>query len=575
MKKTILALIATMNLIACENENGIFTQPENTFIAKGYSNIVETRTSFGNPTENKIPYKWSNGDFIWLGENRSNSITEDCEVANFKFEGGTAIIGTGHIFYNMTGTAKTAYVLAEQTADGNLGNDGDFGYAVLDEYNSFYLSHKTSYIWFNTTTNDADMPKLASIRLATNGVAIAGKRVFNFTTGEWEANIAESCSEITLNFEGGFKLESSYEAVMAAMVVLPSEVGGTELTVTYTFEDGRTFTETKNPTNDFVAGATARISTVINKENLVSADSELDYVLKVLTFEDKDVRFSPYLLDYADGWSGRDIEKWSDLIDDPQYGGPLTYADQMSAQYYWYDEGNTELFHLFPDNGGLFCFWGGGHAVSNYWGTGYSDDDRNVHIAKYYGQSYVDQWAGKPGADGALGWFLLQLMAPAAPHSGENFIVHYGYKDFFNYIENLPELSFADEQPRVIDHMYVTNTLYTLNQLHNGVKSEEGNSFGGNWTGLTEEAWMKIVAYGYRSPDADPLTDEADSEAEFYLVNGMNVVEDWQKWDLSGLGEVAKVRFNFLYSDEMGGRYGFTIPGYFAYDDVAVRFPKE
>ena len=86
---------------------------------------------------------------------------------------------------------------------------------------------------------------------------------------------------------------------------------------------------------------------------------------------------------------------------------------------------------------------------------------------------------------------------------------------------------------------------------------------------------MKIVAYGYRSPDADPLTDEPDSEAEFYLVNGMNVVENWQKWDLSGLGAVAKVRFNFLYSDEMGGRYGFTIPGYFAYDDVAVRFPKE
>jgi hypothetical protein len=40
------------------------------------------------------------------------------------------------------------------------------------------------------------------------------------------------------------------------------------------------------------------------------------------------------------------------------------------------------------------------------------------------------------------------------------------------------------------------------------------------------------------------------------------------------LGAVAKVRFNFHYSDEMGGRYGFTIPGYFAYDDVAVRFDK-
>ena len=59
------------------------------------------------------------------------------------------------------------------------------------------------------------------------------------------------------------------------------------------------------------------------------------------------------------------------------------------------------------------------------------------------------------------------------------------------------------------------------------------------------------------------------------MVQGENVVTDWQKWDLSALGEVAKVRFNFRYSDEMGGKYGFTIPGYFAYDDVAVRFPKQ
>ena len=169
----------------------------------------------------------------------------------------------------------------------------------------------------------------------------------------------------------------------------------------------------------------------------------------------------------------------------------------------------------------------------------------------------------------------MQLMVPIAPHSGKNFVVHYGYKDFFTYIDNLPELSFPDGKARVIDHMYVTNTNYTLNQLYNGVKSEEGNNFGGDWSGLTEDAWLKIVASGYDSEDADPATDEPTSEVEFYLVKGFNVVEDWQKWDLSGLGPVVKVRFNFLYSEEMGGRYGFTIPGYFAYDDVAVRFDCE
>ena len=297
----------------------------------------------------------------------------------------------------------------------------------------------------------------------------------------------------------------------------------------------------------------------------VEPKEELPYELRILTFEDEDAKFYPYTLDYA----GVDITTWSDLIDSPQYGGPLTYGDFMSAMYTWWDENNTELMHIFPDNY-AYCFWGGGHAISNYWGEGYSDEDRDIHIAKYYGEDYVTDNAGN---DQMLGWFNLQFMTPVPAHSGDNFCIHYGYKDFYSYIENLPELSFADGEARVIDHMWVTNTNYTLNQLYNGVKSEAGNSFGGNWEGLTENAWLKIIAQGFDDIDADAYA-EPISELEFYLVQGMNVVTDWQKWDLSELGAVAKVRFNFAYSDEMGGRYGFTIPGYFAYDDIAVRFDK-
>ena len=308
----------------------------------------------------------------------------------------------------------------------------------------------------------------------------------------------------------------------------------------------------------------------IVKLSVVAGEWIEELEIRTLTFEDADAQFEPYWLDYAYDWSGKEITTWSDLIDDPQYGGPLTYADYMSAMYTWWDEGNTELCHMFPDNY-AYCFWGGGHAISNYWGEGYTDEDRDVHIAKYYGQDYVDQWAGQPGADAFLGWFSVQFMIPVAPHSGDNFCVHYGYKDEGSYIENLPEWIFYDEVPRVIDHMWVTNTNYTLNQLCNGVKSEEGNTFGGNWSGLKDDAWLKLVAQGfddvYADADAEPI-----SEVEFYLVNGYNVVDDWQKWDLSELGAVVKVRFNFLYSDEMGGRYGFTIPGYFAYDDVAVQY---
>ena len=575
MKRSrLLMLIATVVALAsCESVNVEVstTADADTLIVAGYSS-AETRTAFGEPDDNTIPYTWTTGDYIWLGNNRSSALTEDTTLAHFAFKGGTAVVGTGHIFYNMTGQAKGANVLAQQSADGNLGNDGDFGYATLDEYNTFYLEHKTAYVWFDTKSEDSDMPKLMSITLATESAAIAGERLFNFADDEWASATTNGSASITLNFDGGYELHSANEGIMAAMVVLPAEVAGTTLTVIYAFEDGSIFTEQKTPSKNFTMGATQRIATTINKGDLVveTPEDNLDYELRVLTFEDKDAKFEPYYLDYAYFWSGKEICTWSDLIDDKQYSGPLMYGnDSMDAMYYWYDEGNTELYHMFPDNY-AYCFWGGGHAVSNYWGAGYADEDRNGHIAKYYGEDYVNQWAGKPGADGALGWFLLQLMTPVPAHSGDNFCVHYGYMDDYSFIENLPEWTFYDCEPRVIDHMYVTNTIYTLNQLYNGVKSEEGNSFGGNWTGLTEDAWLKIVAYGFENVDDD----EPVSEVEFYLVKGLNVVEEWQKWDLSELGAVAKVRFNFLYSDEMGGRYGFTIPGYFAYDDVAVRFDK-
>ncbi len=561
MKKGLLFIMTVALFVACQKDESLVSPINESLIVTGSCNI-ETRTAFGTPNSSEIPYTWSAGDYIWLGNNQSSAIAEECTLAQFEFRGGTAIIGTGHIFYNMTGQAKNAKVLSSQSADGNLGNDGDFGYATLDEYNSFYLEHKTAYIWFDTKSNDSDMPKLLSITLATEGAEIAGERVYNFANGEWDRVITNGSTSITLNFEGGKVLQSANDGVMAAMVVLPAEVGGTNLTITYTFEDESTFTEVKTPSKNFISGATQRIATTINKSDLVPA---LDYELRVLTFEDADARFEPYSLDYA----GVDISTWSNLIDSPQYGGPLTYGDYMSAMYTWWDENNTELMHTFPDNY-AYCFWGGGHAISNYWGEGYSDEDRDLHIAKYYGEDYVIENAGN---DQMLGWFNLQMMVPVQPHSGDNFAVHYGYKDFFSYVENLPEFSFADGEARVIDHMWVTNTNYTLNQLYNGVKSEAGNSFGGNWEGLTEDAWLKLVAQGFDDVDADAYA-EPISEVEFYLVQGEDVVTDWQKWDLSGLGKVAKVRFNFLYSEEMGGRYGFTIPGYFAYDDVAVRFEK-
>ena len=139
--------------------------------------------------------------------------------------------------------------------------------------------------------------------------------------------------------------------------------------------------------------------------------------------------------------------------------------------------------------------------------------------------------------------------------------MHYGYADNSGYglgTDALPALTFADGTARVIDHMYVTNTTYLLNCLVNG------NDLTAK---IGPDDWVKLVATGYDTKGAKT------GETGIYLCNGPdNIIMDWTKWDLSGLGKVAKVTFNVTGSSDNG--YGFSQPAYFAYDDVAVRFEK-
>ena len=552
MKKSLLLIMTAALFVACQREETFVSSTEESLIVTGNCNTeTQTRTAFDTPSSTEIPYKWSAGDYIWLGENKSFAIAEECTLAQFEFRGGTAIIGTGHIFYNMTGQANSAKVLSSQSADGNLGNDGDFGYATLDDYNSFYLEHKTAYVWFDTKSNDANMPKLHSITLATEGVEIAGERIYNFANGDWDNTITSGSSTITLNFEGGKQLQSANEGVMAAMVVLPAEVGGTNLTVTYTFEDESTFTEVKTPSKDFESGATQRISTTIALADLTKPEPA--YELRVLTFEDEDVKFDPIedfaftYPDYQGGYWYSDyftLTKWSDYIPrDGQYGNG-------HRSYEWYDANNTELEFVWPSEE---SFWGiAGHAgISDYVGT---MDDVN---------SFDD--------DNML--FMIDLQAynvKGGANGSKNFCSQYGYLDPDEYATIyspegvLPGIQFHDGVARVIDHMYVTNTTYAYGVIIHGECD-----FGGSFQ-LTDASTFKIVAYGY-----DSFDDTEPTITDFYLLNtGQRFVTDWTKWDLSVLGKVVRVEFNLVACDNGYGKYGLVIPAYFAYDDVAVRFEK-
>lgn len=263
------------------------------------------------------------------------------------------------------------------------------------------------------------------------------------------------------------------------------------------------------------------------------ANAQASYIIRVLTFEDKDYKGG---VNFAGG------SDWSSLIDDPQYGGPLLYSetgfgyDSEKAAYKWTDEGHTMLSNVLVEGWGSWCYWTGGHAISNY-----ASSD-----AETYGGYTSQLTVYKKDAEG--------LVREGAGHNGsDNFAVHYGYHDNSGYSSEVsPVLAFSDGEARVIDHMYVTNTCYAINCYL------EGN---GLTAKIGPEDWVKIVA-----------TADNGNTAEMYLCNGpKNIVTEWTKWDLSVLGPVKSVEFNVTGSSDNGS--GFSQPAYFAYDDVAVQFP--
>ena len=538
MKKLLFALVAVALMTACAENDEINSSVD--YVVTGYNETeLDTRTAFDTPKASTIPFLWTSGDYIWLGSTKSDAITSDCQIAQFAFSNGQpAIVGTGHVFYNMTSSSNNAYVLANQTADGNLGNDGDFGYATLDAFGSFCLKHKTSYIWFDTTTDDADMPKLTSIKLDADGVNIAGKQTYDFNNDCWSATVTEGSSIITLTFEGGHTLKASNAGVMAAMVCLPAAINGKTLTVTYTFEDGSTFTETKNPTKNLVVGATTRIQTNIAKDQLVEKPS---YELRVLTFEDEDKKFDYYSFQGGDG-AYYEIGTWSNLIPEAQYynGSPLIYYMSENAEYEWYDANNTELYHIFPSNYGMQNYAGGGAVISSH--TVELDDMEEYTIYDY--QVSVTCGGGNNGS--------------------KNFCVAYNVSEVDPESCGLEKttLLFGDGVARVIDYMYVTIAAPT----HYCILY--GNSFSAAYD---EDDFLKLVATGVKEDDTET------GPIEIMLAEGSDYkITDWTKWDLSGLGEVIAVKFHMEEAqvDTYGSASYYRTPMYFAIDDVAVRFEK-
>ena len=265
----------------------------------------------------------------------------------------------------------------------------------------------------------------------------------------------------------------------------------------------------------FVAAAFVTMAAFTSCDKVDNPGSPVGPV-RVLTFEDAD---------WKAGTNYVGQQSWSSLIDSKEYGGALLYpADEDATIYQWADLGNTYLAHEFTNGYMDKAYWGGGHAVSNY----VSEDYTKV--------SYTQQ---------------LEIPAAAGHNGSKNFCVHNGYASYPGAV--LPAIYFADGAERVIDHMFVINTSYALNDMTN-----ENSTF------KKDEDWFKIVATGY---DKDG---KQTGVTEFFLAKDGKFVTEWTKFDLSVLGKVQRVEFDMQGS--CVNQWGLSTPAYFAYDDVAVQF---
>ena len=564
MKKNIFfALVSAILLLtACQQHE--IDRPAN--LGDGFTLVghtaTQTKTAFGTPEDGSIPFLWSEGDIISVGGNYSEPLTAaqaGGNTAEFAFTSGTLTSGA-KVYYGGL-TAEDAIIPSLQTGRAyELGVNCELGYGEVEENGTFTLEHLSSYIWLNTYSEVENLLVSKVIISAENDIVgmadfnSANKTFSNYSVlggapelsstntielfQVWNSSTEEYESSLTPVYLNG----SSDEKIWAVAVTYPVITGA--LNVTYVFEDGNGVEVGRAsytyPSKTLEAGCTYRISQEIKAEDL--------YILRTLTFEDEDTAFEAYDCEFYYAMGGPDetrwIEKWSDYIPtDGQYGNG-------HGSYEWHDANNTELAFVKPT---IDSWWGiSGHAgISNYVG---GDDDIN---------DFAD--------DNFL--FMIDLQAygvKGGANGSKNFCSQYGYFDPEEYATIyspegvLPGIQFNDEVPRVIDHMYVTNTTYAY-----GIITRGECDFGGSYE-YTDESTFKIVAYGY-----DSLEDTEPTSTEFYLLNtGKRIVTDWTKWDLSVLGKVVRVEFNLIACYEGYGSYGLVIPAYFAYDDVAVRFPN-
>ncbi len=257
-----------------------------------------------------------------------------------------------------------------------------------------------------------------------------------------------------------------------------------------------------------------------------------DGELAILTFEDED-------------YKGGSTDYWSSLVDDSQYAGSLLYGASGTGvyteaeAYKWVDAGNTFLTSVVNESYGSWAYWNGGIAVSDYVGSSLENVDYTQQLTVYKADTQVERGGG--GHNGSDRFAMI--------NGADN-------SDVAGGTDARAVLTFGKGGCGVIDHAYFAPTTYFLSSVVNGTAF---------CPPAGKDTYIDLCAEGY---DADG---KPTGTVTLRLVDGLHHQTGWVYLDLSPLGVVNTVKFNFIASDDQRGQYGLSCPTYIAIDDVAVR----
>ena len=120
------------------------------------------------------------------------------------------------------------------------------------------------------------------------------------------------------------------------------------------------------------------------------------------------------------------------------------------------------------------------------------------------------------------------------------------------------DITFKDGKTYKAKECYVTNSTYAYLAIkdHN-----DGNGEYAMVKEWTADDKFTLTITGYNG-------DDVTATVTFPLADGFNIVDTWQKIDLTSLGEVTRISFSLSSTDN--GQWGMNTPSYFCLDQLTV-----